>query len=191
MEVSGIALGRRSESVLAERLRAADAAALGYDHAGSTVAGTSPANRRNREHVIEVDGELVRAAVALRAWAPHRGIRGRILPAEAPIAEGTTVLVVAPFGPFELLAPDRIVAVVDEPHRFGFAYGTLVGHPEVGEELFLAEVIDPNRLRLTVRIHAGPATWLARVGSPLVTLFQRAAARRYLRAWANAIEEEP
>jgi len=190
VEVSGIALGRRAPASLEEHLRAAEESPLGYGHAGSTVRGEPPHTAPEREHSIEVDGELAQATAALRAWAPHRGIKGRIVPAGAPIEEGTTLLVVAPFGPFELLAPDRIVAVVDEPDRFGFAYGTLAGHPEVGEELFLAEVLGPHRLRLTVRIHAGPATLLARIGSPLVTLFQRAAARRYLHAWATAIEED-
>ena len=35
-----------------------------------------------------------------------------------------------------LRAPCRVVYVVDEPDRRGFAYGTLPGHPETGEELF-------------------------------------------------------
>ena len=34
-------------------------------------------------------------------------------------------------------APCRVVYVVDEPDRRGFAYGTLPGHAESGEELFL------------------------------------------------------
>jgi uncharacterized protein (UPF0548 family) len=87
-----------------------------------------------------------------------------------------------------MAVPDRIVVVVDEPHRFGFAYGTLVGHAEAGEELFLAEQIAPGRLRLTVRVQARPATPLARLGTPLVTLLQRAAARRYLAAWSDAVQ---
>jgi uncharacterized protein (UPF0548 family) len=30
--------------------------------------------------------------------------------------------------------PCRVVYVVDEPRRAGFAYGTLPGHPEIGGE---------------------------------------------------------
>ena len=33
----------------------------------------------------------------------------------------------------------RVVYVVDEPGRFGLAYGTLPGHVERGEERFLVE----------------------------------------------------
>ncbi|HEV8560641.1 MAG TPA: DUF1990 family protein [Actinophytocola sp.] len=36
-------------------------------------------------------------------------------------------------------APGRVVHVVEEEHRRGFAYGTLPGHPECGEEAFLLE----------------------------------------------------
>ena len=36
-------------------------------------------------------------------------------------------------------SPCRVVYVVDEPDRFGFAYGTLPGHVEQGEERFLVE----------------------------------------------------
>jgi uncharacterized protein (UPF0548 family) len=36
-----------------------------------------------------------------------------------------------------LRAPCRIVYVIDEPDRRGFAYGTLPGHPERGEEAFI------------------------------------------------------
>ena len=32
-------------------------------------------------------------------------------------------------------APCRVVYVVDEPDRRGFAYGTLPGHPEIDGEL--------------------------------------------------------
>jgi uncharacterized protein (UPF0548 family) len=139
---------------------------------------------------MEVAGDLGAATRTLRAWAPHRGIKGRIHPTEAPMVEGTTLLVVAPLGPVEMAVPDRIVAVVDEPTRFGFAYGTLAGHAEVGEECFLAEQIGEGRLRLTVRVQAGPATLLARLATPLVVFIQKAAVRRYLAAWAAAITEE-
>jgi uncharacterized protein (UPF0548 family) len=96
--------------------------------------------------------------------------------------------VVARLGPFELAVPDRVVEVVHEPDRFGFAYGTVATHAEAGEELFLAEQNGPDELELTIRIHARPASPLARLGAPMVRWLQTAAARRYLDAWAAAIE---
>jgi uncharacterized protein (UPF0548 family) len=188
VELSGVRLGRRGDDRLQQALADAEQAELTYDHPGSTLREGSTPGVADRSFALEVRGDVAAAAAALRRWVPHAGIRARIHPANAAMEVGTTVLVVAPFGPFEMAVPDRIVAVVDEPTRFGFAYGTLAGHAEAGEELFLAEQVARHRLRLTVRVHARPATWPARLGAPLVTLLQRAAARRYLDAWAAEIE---
>jgi uncharacterized protein (UPF0548 family) len=188
VELSGIKLGKRDREERAALLAAAERAGLSYDHVGSTIEGRPPTTVPERTFTCEVAGSLASAAAALRAWAPHRGIAATIEPADAPLEVGTSLLVIAPWGPFELAAPDRIVSVIDEPERFGFAYGTLGGHAEVGEELFLTEVIAPGGLRLTVRVHAGPATLLTRIGSPLLSFLQGAAAKRYLAAWAAAIE---
>ncbi len=82
-------------------------------------------------------------------------------------------------------APCRVVYVVDEPLRQGFAYGTLLGHPECGEESFVIEM-DPDTGAVTARIIAfsRPVHWLVRLGGPLGRAAQSAMARRYLRALA-------
>ncbi len=190
MELSGIHLGHRSPHRLEVLLAAAADAGLSYPHVGSTLREGPVAGIPDRSFSIEVPGSLAAASVTLRRWAPHDGIRANILPVGAALEEGTTVLVVAPLGPFEMAVPDRVVGLVDEPDRFGFAYGTLAGHAEAGEEAFVAEQIAADRLRLTVRVQARAATFLARLGTPVVTLLQKAAAKRYLAAWAAAIAEE-
>jgi uncharacterized protein (UPF0548 family) len=40
------------------------------------------------------------------------------------------VVVTFHLGPVHVKAPCRLVYVTDEVNRFGFAYGTLPGHPE-------------------------------------------------------------
>ena len=68
--------------------------------------------------------------------------------------------------------PVRVVAVIDEPTRRGFAYGTLPGHPLSGEELFLVERRDDDSVWLTIRSISRPASlgwWLA---LPVVRLAQ-------------------
>jgi uncharacterized protein (UPF0548 family) len=64
-------------------------------------------------------------------------------PTDTPIAVGETVLVLARAGGLWWANAARIVYVVDEEidgvQRFGFAYGTLPGHVESGEERFLVE----------------------------------------------------
>jgi uncharacterized protein (UPF0548 family) len=61
---------------------------------------------------------------------------------EARIEPGVTVAVLVSHLGFWSLNASRIVYVVDEPgptEKYGFAYGTLPGHAEVGEERFTVE----------------------------------------------------
>jgi uncharacterized protein (UPF0548 family) len=44
-----------------------------------------------------------------------------------------------------------VVAVVDQPTRYGFAYGTLEGHPVSGEEAFVVHRHSNGEVRLTLR----------------------------------------
>ncbi len=189
MGLSGIKLGRRSPGELDAIVASAAEKALTYEHVGSTLAGMPAPGRPDRSFSVEVSQDLAYARSTLRRWAPHDGI-GRVHPIDVPIEVGVDHLVVARLGPFEMAVPDRIVAVLAEPERFGFAYGTLHGHPEVGEEMFLAERLPDGGTRLSIRVQAGPATWLAKLGTPVVTVLQKAAARRYLAAWSAAIAKE-
>jgi len=76
-----------------------------------------------------------------------------------------------------------VVYVVDEPDRRGFAYGTLPGHAESGEELFLVRH-DPatDDVFAVVRAFSRHATWWSRLGSPVTSLVQRVVTTRYLTA---------
>ena len=75
--------------------------------------------------------------------------------------------------------PVRVVAVIDEPRRRGFAYGTLPGHPLSGEELFLVEHRDDDSVWLTIRSMSRPSgpVWWALL--PFVRLFQAIFTSRY------------
>ena len=100
---------------------------------------------------------------------------------------GTSLLVVLPAGPCSIVVPNRIVAVVDEPGRFGFVYGTLDGHQERGEELFLVEHLDDDTVRATLRVDAVISSTPARLVAPAVRAFQRHALHRYLDAWRSHV----
>ena len=102
----------------------------------------------------------------------------RVVASSTPIALGTTVEL--HLGPLRI--PCRVVTVVAEPHRRGFAYGTLPGHPERGEEAFVLERRADGGADLTVTAFSRPATLLARLGGPLGTGAQSLMTRRYLQA---------
>jgi uncharacterized protein (UPF0548 family) len=124
------------------------------------------------------------AAAAVLDWQVQRraGIRVDV---DGPVAVGRETRLGIGFGPLRLHAPCRVVAVVQEPGRRGFAYGTLRGHPEAGEEAFLVET-DPHDPTAAVFLHvvafSRHATRLAKFGGPVSRWVQRAATTRYLRA---------
>lgn len=96
--------------------------------------------------------------------------------------EGGPVTVRLGLGPFGVDAPCVVVYTVDEPRRRGFAYGTLRGHPEIGEERFVVEHREDDTVVLTIRAFSRPARWWSRAAGPLARLVQRAVTERYLRA---------
>lgn len=184
MELAGLRPGRRSPAEVERRVAALADAEPTYEHVGSTL-GSTPSGVSVLHVERATPGNVATAAATLARWAAHDGIGARVVP-DRPPAVGATVGIVVPAGPLELLVVDRVVAVVDEPERAGFAYGTLPGHPERGEELFLATSAGPGLVRLEVVAHSRPVG-LAACVPPVVRRLQRAAAHRYLDAWARAL----
>lgn len=85
-------------------------------------------------------------------------------------------------GRLSLRVPCRVVYVVDEPDRKGFAYGTLPGHPVSGEEAFVLERGHDGRITFTVSAFSRPATMFAKLGGPVGRTIQHMMTERYLRA---------
>ena len=101
---------------------------------------------------------------------------------DVTVSEGSVGLVGLGVGTARLKAPVRVVYVLDEPDRCGFAYGTLPGHPEAGEELFCIEHRADDSVVLVVAAFSRPRSLLARAGGPLGRVGQRLVTKRYLRA---------
>lgn len=81
----------------------------------------------------------------------------------------------------------RVVSVVDEPNRLGFAYGTLPIHPEQGEESFIVERDDAGEVTFRLVAASRPRHGLARLCPPVARRLQRAATERYLDAMAGSV----
>lgn len=102
---------------------------------------------------------------------------------------GDTANLVIPFGPLHVGAPVRVVYVIDRPDRKGFAYGTLPGHPESGEEAWVLNQTDDGSVWLTIRAFSRPATAAWRLVYPALRFAQAMYTRRYERALAGPIPE--
>jgi uncharacterized protein (UPF0548 family) len=186
-----VGVGRPTAAQLEARVTEAARAELSYDHVGSTLGSDESSGRPPHRVIIDLGaGEAFdRGRDGLRRWVCHRGIGATVHPPDAPLEIGSTLIVVLPVGPMSVLVPNRVVAVVDVSDRFGFAYGTLDGHQERGEESFVVERAADGRVSATVTVDAVPATWAARAVSPIVTWFSHQAARRYLASWREYVQK--
>ena len=168
-------------AALADRLREAE---LTYSELGATAGVLPPGYHHLRRTVAIGSGTqaFTDAADALAAWQVHAQA-GLHVTASAATAETGSVLVLG-LGPatIRISAPCRIVYVIDDPGRRGFAYGTLPGHPERGEEAFIIRQHQDATVPLTITAFSRPASLLAKAAGPFGRAIQRRITSRYLRA---------
>ncbi|MFF5389694.1 DUF1990 family protein [Streptomyces sp. NPDC013012] len=121
------------------------------------------------------------AGTAVTTWRMHRRSGARLLADADRAGPGVRVEVSAGVGRLRIAVPCAVIWTAYEKDRTGFAYGTLAGHPECGEESFLVTLEPDGAVRFTVTAFSRPAAWYTRLAGPLVPLLQRAYARRLAR----------
>ncbi|MFD4949046.1 DUF1990 family protein [Streptomyces sp. NPDC058239] len=155
--------------------------AFTYPEVGATRLGPLPDGYHHLHHRTRVGrgrADFEAAGAAVTGWRMHR-TSGAGVQASADRAEaGVTVRVSLGAGPLRFTAPCRVVWAAYEKDLAGFGYGTLVGHPECGEESFVVESADDGTVWFTVMAFSRPAAWYTRLAGPLVPLTQRWYARR-------------
>ena len=117
------------------------------------------------------------ARAALQRWEQFRLGWVEAWSPDTPIKSGEVVAVMGRAIGLWWLNACRIVYVVDESgpiSRFGFAYGTLPGHAESGEERFLIEWdrVD-NSVWYDILAFSRPNHFLTRLGYPVVRRTQK------------------
>lgn len=132
----------------------------------------------NRERLGTGPAAFAAACDAIRAWHMFPPPLATIEPRGLPIVEGEVAAVVAHALGLWFLNAAQIVYVIDEPRRFGFAYGTLPGHVESGEERFLVEHLADDAVWYDLLAISRPRYWGARLAYPVTRHLQRAFARR-------------
>ncbi|WP_432137905.1 MULTISPECIES: DUF1990 family protein [unclassified Streptomyces] len=128
-----------------------------------------------RTRIGEGEDVFRRAADAVQTWEMHRALGVGVEATADRAAEGVEVTVV--LGGV-IKAPCRVVWTVAEHRRAGWAYGTLPGHPECGEEAFVVQRTGDGTVWLTVSAFSRPAKWYAKAGGPATRGLQHAYARR-------------
>jgi uncharacterized protein (UPF0548 family) len=119
-----------------------------------------------------------RAADALMHWTVQQVAGIRLTASTERVAIGAESLGRLGLGPLGIAVPCRVVWLTEEPDRVGYAYGTLDGHPEHGEEAFVL-ALENESVVFTIRAFSRPATWYTRLGGPVTRVLQRYIATRY------------
>ncbi len=149
-----------------------------------------PINHHRVQLGVGIDA-FDRAKDAIQSWTMYKLSWTRLYPSDAPVAVGGVVCVVVNHGFCRSINPCRIIYLLEEnteTERFGFAFGTLPGHSEKGEERFTVEWRHADdSVWFELLSFARPHHILAKIGFPLVGLFQRKFAADSCRAMLQAV----
>ena len=166
----------------AEQLRDAE---LTYTDIGSTREVGLPTGYRNLRRDLEIgvgSERFEQAAKILLGWDMHRRSGIHVRASNEYVVQGAVAVLRLGVGRLRVSAPVRVVYLVDEPGRQGFAYGTLPGHPESGEEAFVVELHEGGAVTFTITTFSRPSSLLAGLGGPITRVIQSWITSRYLRA---------
>jgi len=163
---------------------------IGQSRTNQLVAGYN--NDFNRAYLGEGQDVFEAACGAIRAWEMFPGGWAYIEPKRAPIQEGQIVAMVAKVAGLYWANNCRIIYSLDEEkpvRRFGFAYGTLQRHVEMGEERFSIEWLPDNSVWYDLRAYSKPRYWMARMAAPIARVYQKKFVRESKLAMQKAVEE--
>ncbi len=163
-----------------------------YSDLGATLSGGRPKGFHHGGYTSDLGhghATFQRAVEGLRAWDAHRLPGARVFPEGQEIQTGATVIVTFGTPILALAVPCRIVGVIDEETRWGFAYGTLPGHPEQGEEAFVVSISVDETVHFEVVAFSRPDDLLVRLSGPIGRGIQRAGATGYLRALRRSVDQ--
>jgi len=168
---------RPSQRVIARFLDQSRDLPLSYDPVG--IARQTPSGF-NADLASEVIGHgretFERAKIALASWRHYEMGWVELFPQDAAVEPGTLVAVLVHHMGFWSLNGCRVVYGIGNRQTgssFGFAYGTLTNHAEMGEEIFEVR-FEPESEEVIFRIQAvsRPRATIARIGYPIARYFQ-------------------
>ena len=185
-------LHQPSQAELARIVAEQDGRELSYPEQGAT-GGAMPTGYRHDQWETDLGAfdaaAFERLAVALSHWQAQIGAGLTIDPPDE-VRPGLTFALCFRVAGLYVTAAGRVVYVISEPDRRGFAYGTLPHHPEQGEEAFQL-IHDGMRMLFRVTSFSRPRHPLARLGAPVSRTIQARTNRAYLTAVRDAASRVP
>ena len=165
-----------------------------YPEVGASRSANVPAGYNadhNRVLLGHGNAAFERAKDAVREWKMFDIPWVRLCFPDTPIEIGRDVAIIISHFGFVSMNAARIVYLVEgQPgsQRFGFAYGTLSEHGEIGEERFSVEFDERSgEVWYDLFAFSRPNAFLAKLGYPLARYLQRAFATGSKAAMVRAV----
>lgn len=185
-------LTRPTQEKIAQFLADQGALPFTYPHVGAT-ANTPPAEYdcdRARFLLGQGQSAFNAGCEALRAWTQFDLGWTAALPRVTPLEKDRCVAVVARALGLWTMNAARIVYVISSNTQFGFAYGTLPGHVESGEERFLIELdTATGDVWYDILAFSRPNHPLAKLAYPLVRRLQEKFRQDSAKAMLRAVSK--
>jgi uncharacterized protein (UPF0548 family) len=168
---------RPSQTEIDQFLNSLRSDSFSYLHVGATRDSARPDG-----YVVDHNRQLLgnglktfeRAKQAVREWKMFEVPGLKLIHNDTPIEPGRDVALLANHLAFYSLSSCRVVYVIDEPGRFGFAYGTLSQHAESGEERFTVEYHrQSDEVWYDIYAFSRPGHFLVRLGYPYARYLQK------------------
>lgn len=162
------------------------AAPLTYPDVGRSLALPHPAGYRSQHRSLRLPAtiDFDTACGDLFDWQLQLRAGVRVAASAKVIKPDVVADLILGIGPLAVKAPVRMVTVVDEPTRKGFAYGTLPGHPEAGEEAFWLDLGADGATTLSIAAFSKSGNLLSRISGPIGHRVQNVITNRYLKRFA-------
>ena len=169
-------LTRPSAAQIETFLKEREVDSFSYDEIGAT--RESPPSGYDIDHnrimIGRGEDDFEAAKTAIRQWKMFDVPGLELFYSNTPIETGRSVAPLARHLGFYSLNSCRIVYVIDEAERFGFAYGTLTEHAEIGEERFTVEFHrDTGEVWYDIFAFSRPGHLLVKLGYPLSRFLQK------------------
>ena len=172
-------LTRPSPESIAKFLSERENDSHSYDDVGAT--SSSPPAGFDVDHNRALLGrgaeDFERAKSAIRQWKMFNVPGLELISSETPIEAGRNVALLAHHLGFYSLSSCRIVYVIDDDGpvgRFGFAYGTLTEHVEIGEERFCVELHrETGEVWYHIFAFSRPGHFMVKIGYPFARYLQK------------------
>lgn len=175
------------ENFLADRVKDT----LSYSEVSATfdVPPTGYTIDHNRIKIGHGAADFETACQAIRNWKMFDLGWVELFRTDTPIEVDQNVAILVNHLGFWSLSSARIVYTIKEEFRYGFAYGTLTEHAEIGEERFSVEFdAATGEVWYDLLAFSRPAAFLAKLGYPISRYYQRRFAEDSKRSMVRYLE---